>query len=117
MECFFHSNVPSIARCGQCDKPICATCRDEVGTCPSCRLSAKIDSATTRVELGGRVPPRMDAPQPQPQATVRVSEPADPVEMRALVALGYPLWPLALLGLFDRKKSNYLKRQAIQAIG
>jgi uncharacterized membrane protein len=41
----------------------------------------------------------------------------DPVESRALVALGYPLWPLALLGLFDRKHSRYLRRQAYQAIG
>jgi uncharacterized membrane protein len=41
----------------------------------------------------------------------------DPVESRALVALGYPLWPLALLSLLDRKQSRRLRRQALQALG
>jgi uncharacterized membrane protein len=41
----------------------------------------------------------------------------DPAESRALVALGYPLWPLALISLFDRKQSRKLRRQAIQALG
>jgi uncharacterized membrane protein len=123
MDCFFHANVPSIAPCAECGKAICATCRDEQGTCPSCRLSAKIDAATaTRQHLGGQVPPRPQPqaatpPRPQPQATVTTVAPEDPVESRALVALGYPLWPLALLGLFDRKQSRYLKRQAYQALG
>lgn len=129
MDCYFHANVPSIAPCADCGKAICATCRDERGMCPSCRLAEKIESVTgTRPELKGKVPPRAEAwqaqpppnapPQPQPRATVTaVREPLDPVESRALVALGYPLWPLALLGLFDRKQSRYLKRQAMQAIG
>jgi uncharacterized membrane protein len=43
--------------------------------------------------------------------------PSDPLESRALVALGYPLWPLALLSLFDRKQSRYLRLQALQALG
>ncbi|HLX26854.1 MAG TPA: DUF4870 domain-containing protein [Candidatus Cybelea sp.] len=42
---------------------------------------------------------------------------ADPLESRALVALGYPLWPLALLALFDRKQSRLLRKQAFQALG
>ena len=42
---------------------------------------------------------------------------ADPVESRALVAFGYPLWPLALISLLDRKQSRYLKRQALSALG
>ena len=128
MDCYFHPNVPSIAPCMHCAKAICATCRDERGTCPSCRLAEKIDAATgTRTQLGGQVPPRPHAapppqshaqpPQAQPRATVTVAEPADPIESRALVALGYPLWPLALLGLFDRKQSRYLKKQALQALG
>ncbi|MBV8374644.1 MAG: DUF4870 domain-containing protein [Candidatus Eremiobacteraeota bacterium] len=41
----------------------------------------------------------------------------DSAESRALVALGYPLWPLALLSLLDRKQSRYLRRQAWQALG
>ncbi|HEY1654452.1 MAG TPA: DUF4870 domain-containing protein [Candidatus Tumulicola sp.] len=119
MDCYFHSNVPSIAQCVDCAKPVCATCRDEDGSCPSCRLAAKVDAATaTRQQLGGRVPPR-PAPGPQP-AVVKKAEVAvasDPLESRALVALGYPLWPLALLSLFDRKQSRYLRLQALQALG
>ncbi len=124
MDCFFHSNVPSVAACADCRKPICATCRDESGHCPSCRLAAKIDSAATvRQPIGGHVggtrysaPP---SPPPQPAATIRSASVAvvDPVESRALVALGYPLFPLALLALFDRKQSKYLRRQAYQALG
>jgi len=114
MDCYFHSNVPSVAACVDCRKPICATCRDEGGSCPSCRLAAKVEAATaTRVHLGGPIPP---TPQP---AVVRKAEVAvlDSAESRALVALGYPLWPLALLSLLDRKQSRYLRRQAWQALG
>jgi uncharacterized membrane protein len=114
MDCYFHSNVPSVAACVDCRKPICATCRDERGTCPSCRLAEKVEAATaTRVHLGGQIPPR-----PQP-AVVRKAEVTvlDSAESRALVALGYPLWPLALLSLLDRKQSRYLRRQAWQALG
>lgn len=117
MDCYFHSNVPSVARCADCGKPICATCRDENGTCPSCRLAAKVDAATaTRQQLGGRVPPR-PAPQPAVVKKAEVGVVGDPLESRALVALGYPLWPLALLSLFDRKQSRYLRLQALQALG
>jgi len=121
MDCYFHSHVPSIAACTDCRKPICATCRDEAGTCPGCRLAAKVDAATaTRQRIAGAVPPYAHAGATQPPpATVTKAEVAtalDPVESRALVALGYPLWPLALISLFDRKQSRYLKRQAIQAL-
>lgn len=124
-DCYFHSNVPAVAPCADCGKAICATCRDERGTCPSCRLAQKIDATVgTRQPIGGQVPPRASAPPPPPpppqaapRATVTVSEPQDPIESRALVALGYPLWPLALLGLFDRKQSRYLKKMALQALG
>lgn len=125
MDCFFHSNVPSVAACTDCRKPICATCRDESGHCPSCRLAAKIDAAATvRQPIGGHVggnrysaPPQ--PPPPAPAATIRSASvaAADSAESRALVALGYPLFPLALLALFDRKQSKYLRRQAYQALG
>ncbi len=133
MDCYFHSNVPSVAPCSDCGKAICATCRDDRGTCPSCRLAEKIDAtAGPRPHLEGQVPPRGNryagagatyapppppsAPQTQARATVStISD--DPVESRALVALGYPLWPLALLSLLDRKSSRYLKKQALQALG
>jgi uncharacterized membrane protein len=51
------------------------------------------------------------------RATATVAATLDPVESRALVALGYPLWPLAALSLLDRKQSGKLRRQALQAIG
>lgn len=128
MDCYFHSNVPSVAACVDCSKPVCATCRDSSGTCPSCRLAAKIDTANaTRRAVAGDVPPRSQQwwqsqpppppqqPAPQPRATV--AEPMDPPESRALIALGYPLWPLALIGLFDRKQSRSLRKHAYQALG
>lgn len=134
MDCYFHSYVPSVAPCKECGKAICATCRDERGACPSCRLAERIDAANgPRAPIGGTVgarearthyhqqqqqqpPPYATPPASAPRATVKtISD--DPVESRALIALGYPLWPLALLGLFDRKQSRYLRRQALQALG
>ncbi len=128
MDCYFHSNVPSVAPCSDCGKPICATCRDEAGTCPSCRLAAKMESASaSRKAVAGQVPPRsqqwwrsqgqQQQQQPAPQARATVAEPMDPAESRALVALGYPLWPLALIALFDRKQSRRLRKHAYQALG
>ena len=82
VDCYFHANVPSVARCTDCEKAICATCRDEAGTCPSCRLAAKIDSAnSTRKSVAGQVPPRSQQwwkgaqQQPAPQARASVAEP------------------------------------------
>ena len=131
MDCYFHSNVPSVAKCIDCGKPICATCRDEAGTCPSCRLAAKIDAATgTKRAVAGDVPPASEqwwrqpgaaqyqqAQQPAPRATAAVAQVNDSPEQRALVALGYPVWPLALLSLFDRKQSRGLRKHAYQALG
>jgi uncharacterized membrane protein len=37
-------------------------------------------------------------------------------ETRALVALGYPVWPLAALALLDPKRSPFVRRQAVQAL-
>lgn len=128
VDCYFHSNVPSVAPCSDCGKPICATCRDEAGSCPSCRLAAKMETATgSRKAMPGEVPPRTEQfwrtqsttaqAQPAPQARATVAEADDPQESRALVALGYPLWPLALLSLFDRKQSRRLRKHAYQALG
>jgi uncharacterized membrane protein len=116
MDCYFHSNVPSVAPCNGCGKPICTTCRDESGGCPSCRLAAKVEAATaTRPFIAGQVPPRPAPASVRGPASVAVA--ADPPESRALVALGYPLWPLALVSLLDRKQSRGLRRQALQALG
>lgn len=127
MDCYFHSNVPSVAACTDCGKPICATCRDSAGTCPSCRLAAKMEAAgATKKAVAGEVPPRArqwwhgtPGPAQQPASRVRatVAEADDAPESRALVALGYPLFPLAVLALFDRKQSRRLRKHAYQAIG
>jgi uncharacterized membrane protein len=104
------------------------------GACPSCRLAAKVDAAAaTRQRIPGSVPPHSQQGYAQPgyaqqgyaqqqaQPTVvrkaEVSTLSDPVESRALVALGYPLWPLALLSIFDRKQSHRLRSAAFQALG
>jgi uncharacterized membrane protein len=130
VDCYFHHAVPSVARCSGCGKSICATCRAESGDCPSCRLAARIDQAATqRQGLGGTVGP--SAPpggaytqqqqqwQPQTQAPPRSNAAVAAVrpESRALVALGYPFWPLALIALFDQSGSNFVRRNAWQALG
>jgi uncharacterized membrane protein len=122
MDCYFHSNVPSKTACTGCGKPICGTCRDGSGSCPSCRLSAKVDAAAaTRQRIAGSVPHAQAYAQQPSQPTVvtkaEVATISDPVESRALVALGYPLWPLALLSIFDRKQSRRLRSAAFQALG
>ena len=131
MDCYYHHAVPSVALCVDCKQPICPTCRSERGDCPGCRLAARIDAAAGTHELPGQVPPRPERqaapppepePQPQPAYDYEYSPPqrrrsaaiAARPESRALVALGYPLWPLALLALFD--SSPFVKRQAIQAL-
>ncbi|MDQ6825967.1 MAG: hypothetical protein M3Z14_02040 [Candidatus Eremiobacteraeota bacterium] len=110
MDCFFHTNVPSVARCTDCTRTICATCRDDAGTCPSCRLAARVAAAAAaRGELRGSVSRTGGR-----AATVATLD--EPVESRALVALGYPFWPLALLSLLDSTQSRYLRRQAYQSL-
>jgi uncharacterized membrane protein len=82
-------------------------------------------AGTARKAMPGEVPPRAQQwwrdpqprQQPAPQARAQVAEPLDPPETRALVALGYPLWPLALIALFDRKQSRRLRKHAYQALG
>jgi len=119
MDCFFHARVPSVASCPTCRKPICATCQDERGSCPSCRLAARIDLASGQSTLPGGYAPRSSAGTVAPPraANISVGDPLDAAESRALVALGYPLLPLALLSLLERRPSRYLKRSAWQAIG
>jgi hypothetical protein len=51
-----------------------------------------------------------DVRHPSAVATVRP-------ESRALVALSYPFWPLALLALLDSSRSSFVRRQALQALG
>jgi len=80
-------------------------------------------ASAKRTRLAGDVAPpnpgpapgpyAQSAPAPQPTSMVAAVAP----ETRALVALGYPLWPLAALALFDPSRSPYLKRQAYQALG
>ncbi|HLI97938.1 MAG TPA: DUF4870 domain-containing protein [Candidatus Baltobacteraceae bacterium] len=83
-------------------------------------------AGATKKAVAGEVPPRArqwwrmgpeQAQQPAAQPYATVSEVDDPAETRALVAMGYPLWPLALLSLFDRKQSRRMRRHAYQALG
>ena len=115
MDCYFHANVPSVAACSHCRQPICATCRDERGECPSCRLAERIDAAAAEHRISGRVGYGTQSPAPEPAHAVAVA--TVPAETRALVALGYPFWPLAVLALLDPKRNGYVKRQAWQALG
>ena len=142
MDCFFHNAVPSIAPCRGCKKPLCATCRNENGDCPGCVLAARIDAARQANMINGGVGPsygtysetrqeqrQTAAPPPPPEPEPQVEwQPAPPrvrrsaalavrPETRALVALSYPFWPLALLALIDGKGSLFVKRQAWQALG
>ena len=133
MDCFFHHAVPSVAACSECKKPVCATCRSAEGTCPSCVLAARLAAARNANMINGGVGPSSGTayqappqPPPQPQAppssAPRVTvAPAGSLatvrpETRALVALSYPLWPLALLALLDTKGSYAVRRQAWQAL-
>lgn len=119
MDCFFHHAVPSVAPCRDCGKPICATCRGESGECPSCRLAAKVDAARTTRMVGGRVGPSYGNPAAAPRepAPRRAAALAVRPETRALVALSYPFWPLALIALLDARGSRFVRRQAWQALG
>jgi uncharacterized membrane protein len=129
VDCFFHHAVPSVARCTSCGKSICATCRSEHGDCPSCRLAARIhEAAAQRQGLSGTVGPSYAGSQPRSEAPhyqqPRTQPPPRPgavagvrPESRALVALGYPFWPLALIALFDPSRSEFVRRNAWQALG
>jgi len=92
------------------------------GMCPSCRLAAKIDAAAaTQKPLPGQVPNYGRAQSAPPPFEPRVRSTAvatmnDSVESRAIAALGYPLPPLALLALLDRKQSPALRRQVYQSL-
>lgn len=83
-------------------------------------------AGATKKAVAGEVPPRsqqwwntgpQESRQPAAQPRASVSEVGDSPESRALVALGYPLFPLAVLSLFDRKQSKSLRKHAYQAIG
>ena len=134
MDCYYHNAVPSVSACLDCKQPICATCRSAEGNCPGCRLAARIDAATVAGELPGQVPPRpqRSTPPPQPPPQPPYEQPYDDygppqrrpgaavavrAESRALAALSYPFWPLALLALLDTSKSPFVRRNALQALG
>jgi hypothetical protein len=111
---------------------VCATCRNESGECPGCVLAARIDAARQTNQINGGVgpsygsyaepPPHQAAysappPQPPPPQVRPTAALAVRPETRAIVALGYPFWPLAIIALLDSKGSYFVKRQAWQALG
>lgn len=135
MDCFFHNAVPSIAQCRGCRKPVCATCRNENGDCPSCVLAARVEAARRSNMIHGGVGPSYGSyREPQQQAAYSAPPPPEPPpagppkvqraaavatrpETRAVVALSYPFWPLAIVALIDPKATLFVKRQAWQALG
>ena len=121
MDCYFHNAVPSVANCRDCSNPVCATCRDTTGLCPSCRLNQRIKAAATaRPGLKGGIGPSNPAPPPPqpPQPAARTTALATvSLETRALLGLGYPLWPLAALAMLGPRRSVEVRRQAAQALG
>jgi uncharacterized membrane protein len=146
MDCFYHNAVPSVAPCRGCKKPVCATCRNENGECPGCVLAARVEAARRSSMINGGVGPSYGSyagassagaapggassagpaagsyqapppPEPGPPRVRRTAAVAVRPETRALVALGYPFWPLALISLVDGKASHFVKRQAWQALG
>jgi uncharacterized membrane protein len=122
MDCYYHHAVPSVALCRDCARTVCATCRDEAGLCPSCRLDQRIKTAqAARTGLSGQVGPSHPPPPPPGPARASIDRQTGALaalsgETRALLALGYPLWPLAALALLDPKKSPQVRRQAMQAL-
>jgi hypothetical protein len=121
MDCYFHNAVPSVAACRDCSKKVCATCRDSAGLCPACRLDERIKAAASaRPGLKGGIgpsnpsPPPPPTPRPAPRTTALAT--VSP-ETRALLGLGYPLWPLAALALLGPRRSPEVHRQALQALG
>ena len=123
MDCYFHRAVPSVAVCRDCMKTICATCRGAEGLCPSCRLDERIKTAASaRKGLEGQVGPSKPPPQPPPRGnsaprvTATTALGTITPETRALVALGYPLWPLAALSLCSPRTAPLVRRQAVQAL-
>ena len=106
----------------------------EDGMCPGCRLAVKISAASAaRQPLPGKVPnygraQQAQAPEPPPQyqydapqqpayrRTASVATLNDSVESRTLAALSYPLPPVALLALLDRKSSPALRREVYQSL-
>ncbi len=117
MDCYFHNAVPSVAVCRDCSKTICATCRDAQGLCPSCRLDERIKStASARKGLTGVVGPSSPPPPPPRAAASAGALAGVSPETRAILGLGYPLWPLAALALLSPRRSPLVQRQAIQAL-
>ena len=136
MDCYYHNAVPSVAVCHDCMQTICATCRDDQGLCPGCRLERRMQAAgAPRPGLSGKVGPSNPPPGPPPGASAGAGAGAGPrvsaaatmpyrssplaavsTETRALLGLGYPLWPLAALALLDPKRSAAVRRHATQAL-
>ncbi len=86
-------------------------------------------ASAARPGLGGQRGPQNPPPGPQARATYEPRPDPAPAprktatalatvspETRALLGLGYPLWPLAALALLDPKKSVAVRRQATQAL-
>jgi uncharacterized membrane protein len=132
VDCYYHNSVPSVAVCHDCGQAICTTCRDGEGICPGCRLERRMQNAgAARSGIPGGVGPSNPPPPPGPPpgrpsaphyATAKVIVRPESAlatvspETRGLLALGYPLWPLAAIALINPKRSEAVRRQSIQAL-
>jgi uncharacterized membrane protein len=92
---------------------MCASCRAEGPECGSCRLGKRIDAAANERFLSGSV----GRSAPGPRRTAPPIAVDERPEARALAALGYPFWPIALIALFDPSRSAFVRRNAWQALG
>ena len=125
MDCYYHHAVPSIDRLLRLRSN--RSVRPAAPKPATAPVAAWPPASTPRRgpsgAAGGRVPPRPSraaapaAPAADVPAAVATRRSPIRPESRALVALGYPFWPLALLALFDGSHSPFVRKQAWQALG
>ena len=126
MSCYYHPKVPTLTVCPDCGHEICSACSVD-SICPGCRLGRAMRAASGQALSTEHAPPRNDTygtgfqrntapPEARPAAqAVVVSEAGD--EDRALAAVSYPLWPLALgLIAFRGRLSPFVRYHAMQAL-
>ncbi|HLN47685.1 MAG TPA: hypothetical protein VK216_05410 [Magnetospirillaceae bacterium] len=124
MGCYYHPRLATALRCHDCGREICQTC-SESGICPGCRLGRALQGASAKTAVvtaqaprpgtwsaSGPIDGRMNSTAP----AVVVAAPSG--EERALAAMCYPLWPLALLLLLlPPGRSTFVRFHVLQALG
>jgi uncharacterized membrane protein len=80
-------------------------------------MAQRIDNARRTTMIEGGIGPSSGSYAPPRETPRRASVAEVRPETRALVALSYPFWPLALVALLDGRRSHFVRRQAWQALG